>query len=66
MKWFGCRSMNLARYFSDVKVSTAKSKRKLNRNLNYYVPVLSESRKQVIINVVVLQLHVFTQQFLVN
>lgn len=46
MKYFGCRSMSLVRYFSDT-TEAIKMKRKTIRNANYSVPTLSEHRKQV-------------------
>lgn len=46
MKYFGCRSMSLVRYFSDT-IEAISVKRKNIRNVNYYVPTLSENRKQV-------------------
>lgn len=46
MKSRGCWPISLIRYFNET-IESSKVKRKINRNTNYYVPMLSEERKQV-------------------
>lgn len=48
-KLFGGRPLILFRCFSDA-IDVSKVKRKNNRNINYYAPILSEKKKQVIYN----------------
>lgn len=52
MKYSGCRPISLMRCFSDA-VQPSEIKLKLNRNTNFYVPILSEERKQVYCNQIV-------------
>lgn len=53
MKAFGCRSISLIRYFSDA-IEATKVKRKLNRNVNYCIPQLTNDRKQVYYNTIMI------------
>jgi len=52
--------MTMLRYFSNT-IEATKVKRKSYRNVNYYVPILSEERKQVnYYKIVFLQLYIFS------
>lgn len=48
LKSFGCKPMCMTRCFSEA-IEVSKIKRKHSRNVNYYVPLLSETRKEVIL-----------------
>lgn len=48
-KSFGCRPLILFRYFSDA-IDVSKVKQKSHRKINFYTPILSEKKKQVIYN----------------
>ncbi|KAL4131270.1 hypothetical protein QTP88_008607 [Uroleucon formosanum] len=55
LKSFGCRPLCLIRCFSEA-IEVSKIKRKHNRNVNYYVPLLSEVRRESIKKIVSLQM----------
>lgn len=48
-KSLGCRPLNLFRCFNNA-VDVSKVKQKKHRHNNYYVPILSEQKIQVIYN----------------
>jgi len=48
LKSFGSRPLCLMRYYSEA-IEVSKVKRKHSRNVNYYVPLLTEVRREVIL-----------------
>lgn len=55
LKSFGCKPMCMTRCFSEA-IEVSKIKRKHSRNVNYYVPLLSETRRESIKKIVSIQM----------